>query len=130
LNRLAAEIAAGTSELRHTTVADPDTAEQVLLNVALHGTASHVETVVRAVRRRHTPPEDLAARRSLSWRWDEDGSLVLRGRFTPEDGAALVAAIEALLPAGSITATGSEGCPAGGSSRSPTTPRSRPWRSR
>jgi hypothetical protein len=98
LTRLAAEIAAGTSELRHTRVADPETAERVLLNVALHGTASHVETVVRAVRRRHTPPENHAARRSLSWQWEEDGSLILRGRFTPEDGAALIAAIEALVP--------------------------------
>jgi hypothetical protein len=34
----------------------------------------------------------------LSWYWDEDGSLVLRGRLTPEQGAALIAAIEALLP--------------------------------
>jgi uncharacterized protein DUF222 len=98
LTRMAAEIAAGVSELRHTTVTDPGTAEQVLLNVALHGTAGHVETVVRAVRRRRTPPEDLAARRSLSWHWDEDGSLVLRARFTLDEGAALVAAIEALVP--------------------------------
>jgi hypothetical protein len=80
-------------------VADPEVAEQVLLNLALHGTASHVETVVRAVRRRHTPPENLAARRSLSWQWDEDGSLILRGRFTPDEGAAFIAAVEALVPA-------------------------------
>ncbi|QYN37097.1 HNH endonuclease [Pseudonocardia sp. DSM 110487] len=100
LTRLAAEIAAGTSELRHTTVADPETAERVLLNVALHGTAGHVETVVRAVRRRHTPPDNLTARRSVSWRWDEDGSLILRARFTPDEGAVLVAAIEALVPPG------------------------------
>src|SRR5205823_6164941 len=84
LTRIAAEIAAGESELRHTAVADPATAEQVLLNVALSGTASHVEAVVRAVRRRHTPPADTAARRSLSWHWDEDGSLVVRARFTPD----------------------------------------------
>jgi uncharacterized protein DUF222 len=55
LSRIAAAIAAGESERRHTTVADPETAERVLLNLALSGTASHVETVVRAVRRRHTP---------------------------------------------------------------------------
>jgi hypothetical protein len=47
LTRIAAEIADP----------DPDTAEQVLLNLALCGTASHVETIVRAVRRRHTHPE-------------------------------------------------------------------------
>src|SRR5918995_5668933 len=95
LTRIAAAIAADPAVLPGAAVADPETAEQVLLNLALHGTASHVETVVRAVRRRHTPPENLAARRSLSWQWDEDGSLILRGRFTPDDGAALIAAIQA-----------------------------------
>ncbi len=98
LTQMAAEIAAGTSELRHTTVADPETAEGVLLNLALSGTASHVETIVAAVRRRHTPPDDLAARRSLSWQWDEDGSLLLRARLTPDQGATMIAAIEDLVP--------------------------------
>jgi hypothetical protein len=98
LTRIAADIAAGTPELRHTTVADPEVAERVLLNLALSGTASHVETIVQAVRRRHTPPDDLAARRSLSWQWDEDGSLILRARLTPDAGATLIAAIEALVP--------------------------------
>src|SRR5206468_9181709 len=88
--------------LRHTAVADPATAEQILLNLALSGTASHVETVVRAVRRRHTPPADLAARRALSWQWDEDGSLILRARFTPDEGAGLIAAIETLVPPGGL----------------------------
>jgi hypothetical protein len=98
LTRIAADIAADTSQLRHTTVADPATAERVLLNLALSGTASHVETIVAAVRRRHTPPEDLAARRSLSWQWDEDGSLILRAHLTPDAGATLIAAIDALVP--------------------------------
>ncbi|GAA4973957.1 DUF222 domain-containing protein [Pseudonocardia tropica] len=71
------------------------TAEQVLLDLALTGTASHVETVVRAARRRVAPPADIAALRSVSWHHDTDGSLVLRARLTPEDGAALIAAIEA-----------------------------------
>jgi hypothetical protein len=95
LTRIAAKIAAGTSDLRHTTVADPDTAEQVLLNLALCGTASHVETIVRAVRRRHTPPENTAARRSLTWHWDEDGSFCIHGRLAPEDGAVVLRALEA-----------------------------------
>jgi hypothetical protein len=98
LTRLAADLAAGDPELRHITVADPDTAEEVLLSLARNGTAGHLETVVRAVRRRGTPPSDLAARRSLSWQWDQDGSLILRGRLTPDVGAALIAAIEALVP--------------------------------
>ncbi|MGH8964231.1 MAG: DUF222 domain-containing protein, partial [Actinomycetes bacterium] len=98
LTQMAAEIAAGESDLRHTTVADPATAERVLLNVALCGTASHVETVVRAVRRRHTPPEDTTARRSLTWRWDDEGSLHVRAQLTPDDGAEFIAAIGTLIP--------------------------------
>nr|WP_226361690.1 HNH endonuclease signature motif containing protein [Pseudonocardia sp. ICBG1142] len=70
-------------------------AEQVLLDLALGGTASHVETVVRAVRRRCAPPSDVAARRGVSWHHDVDGSLVVRARLTPENGALLIAAIEA-----------------------------------
>lgn len=33
--------------------------------------------------------------RSLSWLWGEDGPLVLRGRFSPEEGALVIAALEA-----------------------------------
>jgi hypothetical protein len=96
LTGIAAAIPGGDPRLSDIAVADPETAEQVLLDLALSGTAGHVETVVRAVRRRHTPSGDTAARRSLSWQWDDDGSLILRGRFTPDAGAALIAAIEAL----------------------------------
>ncbi|WP_143517589.1 DUF222 domain-containing protein, partial [Pseudonocardia sp. MH-G8] len=95
LTRIGAAIAAGEPELRHVAVADAETAEQVLLDLALSGTAGHVETVVAAVRRRCTPPVDAAARRGVSWHWDGDGSLVVRSRFTPEVGAALIAAIDA-----------------------------------
>ena len=43
--------------------------EQTLLQVALGGTASHLETVVRAVRRRTADPARAQAARSLSWAW-------------------------------------------------------------
>lgn len=33
----------------------------------------------------------------MSWRHDDDGMLVVRGRFTPEEGALLVAAIGAVV---------------------------------
>lgn len=73
--------------------------EDVLLNVAKHGTAAHVEKMVRNYRRhqrwellekenhRHT-------RRELSWFTDEDGSWVFKGRFTPEQGALIRHALE------------------------------------
>ena len=75
-----------------------DDAEQTLLGVAMNGTASHVETVVRATRRRLIDPMRPAALRGVSWRWADDGTLILRGRFTPDAGAALIAAIDALVP--------------------------------
>ncbi len=80
------------------TSTDPADREDTMLALALAGTASHVEAVVRATRRRQTDPLGVTARRSLSWRWEEDGSLVLRGRFTPDEGAALIASLEALVP--------------------------------
>jgi Domain of unknown function (DUF222) len=73
--------------------------ERTLLQVALGGTASHLETVVRAVRRRTADPAQAQATRSLSWSWADDGSLVVRGRLAPAEGATLVAAIEALTAA-------------------------------
>ncbi|ALE84002.1 hypothetical protein XF36_13320 [Pseudonocardia sp. HH130629-09] len=72
----------------------PPPADQVLLDLALTGTASHVESVVRAAGRRLAPPATTAALPGVSWYHDSDGSLVLRARLTPDDGAALVAAIE------------------------------------
>lgn len=72
--------------------------EQVLLGIAMSGTAGHLERVVRATRRRQADPLQPAALREVSWRWADDGSLVLRGRFAPADGAALIAAIEAQVP--------------------------------
>jgi hypothetical protein len=73
--------------------------EQVLLGIAMSGTAGHLERVVRATRRRQADPLQPAALREVSWRWADDGSLILRGRFAPADGAALIAAIEAQVPA-------------------------------
>jgi hypothetical protein len=77
-----------------TRVATPAT-ETALLGLALAGTATHVERVVRHTRQADADPV-AAARRELQWRWDDDGTLVLRGRFTAEQGTRLVAAIAAL----------------------------------
>jgi hypothetical protein len=69
LPRIAADIAAGTSELRRTTVADPEVAERVLLNLGLSGTASHVEPSCRQCGAATPHPTNRAARRSLSWQF-------------------------------------------------------------
>ena len=82
-----------------TRVATPAT-ESVFLSIALHGTAHHVETIVRQYRRA-TEAAELSrearqqAGRELRWHWDDDGSLVLRARLPAEAGALLLRAIEA-----------------------------------
>ena len=82
-----------------TRVATPET-EQKLLDVALAGTASHVERIVRAWRRvdRVIAAQQADARhlsRHLTTWIDDDGMVVLRGRLTPEIGAVVIRALNA-----------------------------------
>jgi len=74
--------------------------EQSLVDVALAGTAAHVERFVRAWRRvdraeegRETETRHL--HRQFSTWVDDDGMVVIRGRLTPEVGAVLQRALEA-----------------------------------
>jgi len=81
-----------------TRVATPEN-ETALLQIALHGTASHVETQVRLYRREKRiealEEENLRhGHRELSWYTDDDGYWVLKGRFTAEQGALLQKALE------------------------------------
>jgi hypothetical protein len=76
--------------------------EQQLLQIARHGTAAHVERVVRGFRKVQRiealeHENQRHALRSLQWHTDESGSLVVRGRFTPEQGAVLVKALERVM---------------------------------
>ena len=78
--------------------------EQMLLQVALHGTAQHVEQLVRKYRRAESLTDDRCAEsqyeaRELTCYFDDDGMLVLRGRMTPEDGAVFMKALEAMVAA-------------------------------
>ena len=82
-----------------TRVATAET-EQALLDVALCGTAAHVEQVVRGWRRVDRMAEQKEDRRrhearSLRTWVDDDGMVVVRGRLTPEVGAVLRRALEA-----------------------------------
>ncbi len=91
-----------------TRVATPAT-EQALLDVALAGTAAHVEQVVRTWRRVDRAAEQAEDRRRHESRalhtWvDDDGMVVVRGRLTPEVGAVLRRALDAALDAGAKTA--------------------------
>src|SRR5881296_2841884 len=82
-----------------TRVATPET-EDRLLAVGRAGTACHVERIVRGWRRVDGLAEarETALRhsgRALHVYEDEDGMVVIRGRFTPEAGAVLMQALAA-----------------------------------
>ncbi len=85
-----------------TRVATPDN-EHYFLEIALHGTAHHVETLVRAYRR-ETEAQELSREhqqqmnRSVRYQWDEDGSLILRARLPADVGALVLKALEAAVP--------------------------------
>lgn len=76
--------------------------EAFLLNIARHGTAAHVEAVVRN-HRRHQRWEALQEEnrrrdgREVFWFVDADGMWVVKGRFTPEQGALIERALQAAL---------------------------------
>ena len=82
-----------------TRVAIPEN-EQTLLDVALAGTAAHVERIARAWRRidRNVEQAEEQQRnpsRELRTWVDENGMVVVRGRLTPEVGSVLRRALEA-----------------------------------
>ena len=82
-----------------TRVATPET-EARLLAVGRAGTAHHVESIVQGWRRvdRLAEAREAArhhARRGVHVYRDEDGTVVLRGRLTPEVGALLLRALDA-----------------------------------
>jgi hypothetical protein len=82
-------------------VACPAT-EDALLMIGLHGTAHHVETLVRGYRRAQEA-EELSrearqqAQRSVTYGYDHDGSLVIRARLPALAGALFIKALEAAL---------------------------------
>ncbi|MBI3634792.1 MAG: DUF222 domain-containing protein [Candidatus Rokubacteria bacterium] len=82
-----------------TRVATPETEERLLV-VARAGTAEHVERIVRGWRRvdRQAEAREAArqhATRALHVYQEEDGTVVVRGRLTPEAGALLMRGLEA-----------------------------------
>ena len=91
--------------------------EDYLLSIAEHGTASHVEKLVRAYRRSQEAEElsrearQQESRRVTCWH-DDDGSLVLNCRLPAEAGEILLKALDLAvdqLPTGNLTV----GVPAG-----------------
>jgi hypothetical protein len=94
----------GTGELSYskvraiTRVADAATEAQ-LVEFARHATGSQLERIVGGFRGALEATVDRSARQQLTqklgWYWDEDGMLVMHGRLMPEDGAAVIQALQA-----------------------------------
>ncbi|HQR54030.1 MAG TPA: DUF222 domain-containing protein [Burkholderiales bacterium] len=81
-----------------TRVASAET-EAVFLSIALHGTAHHVEAIVRQYRRATEAAELSREARQQSGRflryyWDDDGSLAIKARLPAETGTLLLRALE------------------------------------
>jgi hypothetical protein len=77
-----------------TRIATPAT-EGELAELAKTCTAAQLEKIVRAYRRATadevTDANERHERRGVTWYWDDDGSLVVQGRLSPEDGALFLA---------------------------------------
>ena len=103
LPQVAAAMAAGRIsyfKARELTRVADETNESYLLNIALCGTASHVEDLVRGYRRaldaQELGREAIQQRdQSLWFHTEPDGSLVIRGRLPADVGAVFKRALEA-----------------------------------
>ncbi len=90
------------SKVRAVTRAATPATEETLLSVALHGTATHVERLVRKYRGAERAEDADAAERQhlerfLSFTSEDDGRLTVFGRLPAEVGAIVVKAIEAAV---------------------------------
>ena len=105
LPRIAAAMACGQlsySKARALTRVACENTEEYFLSIAFHGTAAHVEKLVRCYRRAKESEElsreaQQQASRLLSHCYDEDGSLILKARLPAEIGALVLKALEAAL---------------------------------
>ena len=90
--------------------AEPRDAEDELLNLARSATASQLDRIARGCAAARSKEQNLrrAMRRGIWWFTDDDGSLVIRGRLAPDEGATVVAALEAALD--TLLARKSEPC--------------------
>ena len=90
------------SKVRAMTRVATEENEEFLLQIARYGTASHVERVVRNYRKvkRLEALEydnDRHASRELYWYTDDDGCVVFKGRFSPEQGMGIIKALESAM---------------------------------
>ncbi len=91
--------------------------EKELLEMARFATAAQLERLVRGYRRSVSLESAEAAHRArrLAYEWEEDGSLYVRGRLSPTDGALFIKAILAAKEAIEEREKAYEVCSQGGS---------------
>ena len=104
LSAAAARGELGYSKLRALTRIATAENEADLVDIGLHGTAQHVEKFVRLYRRAERAQETERADaqhkdRELTYWYEDDGTLVLHGRFPPETGARILSALDAAMEA-------------------------------
>ena len=92
----------GYSKLRALTRIATSENEADLVDIGLHGTAQHVEKFVRLYRQAERAQETEHADgqhkdRELTYWYEDDGTLVLHGRFPPETGARILSALDAAM---------------------------------
>jgi hypothetical protein len=116
LPRVAAAMARGElsySKARALTRVACAQTEEYFLSIALHGTAAHVEKLVRYYRRAKEA-EELSrearqqATRHVSYFHDDDGSLVVKARLPAEMGALLLKALDAAMNDPAVTGVSAE----------------------
>lgn len=104
LSAAAARGELGYSKLRALTRIATAENEADLVDIGLHGTAQHVEKFVRLYRQAERAQETERADaqhgdRELTYWYEDDGTLVLHGRFPPEIGARILSALDAAMEA-------------------------------
>ena len=115
LPKIAAAMARGElsySKVRAVSRVACEATEENFLMIALHGTAHHVENLVRGYRQAQQAAElsreaQQHVNRSVSYEYAEDGSLVLKARLPAVAGALVIQALKAALdriPATEISA--------------------------
>lgn len=86
------------SKVRALTRVASEQTEAELVELARHATGAQLERLCRqygsVLRATREHGQSLHERQQLSTYWDDEGMLVVQGRLTPEDGAALMAALD------------------------------------
>ncbi len=101
------------SKVRAITRVASEATEETFLQIAIHGTAHHVEKLVRVFRRAKEAEElsreaQQQERRGVMWLYDPDGSLVIKATLPAEAGAVFIKAMEAAVKSAPPTVTAAE----------------------